>query len=101
MLQFHHHETHTHTYLHTILKWLHAHVRILPSTPKLLKCLFPKGESSLELVALCHVGTGSLSRRTNTLFTPAPKKGKSSYLSGWMHLVRATLQVDDIIARIT
>ena len=31
---------------------------------------------------LCHVGSGSLSRRTYTLFTPAPSKGgRCSYLS--------------------
>jgi hypothetical protein len=40
-----------------------------------------EGESSLDTMTLCHVGSGSLSRRTNTLFTPAPsqKGGMCSY----------------------
>ena len=35
--------------------------------------LFPKGESSPEPMALCHMNIGSLSRQIDTLFTPAHK----------------------------
>ena len=38
---------------------------------------------SVTPMALCLVGTGSLPRRTNTLFRPALKEGWSSYLSSF------------------
>ena len=72
---------------------IHAHVYAANGAtstyPWLLKCLFSKGESSLELMTLCHVGTGSMSRRTYTLFTPAPEKGKRSYLSIYLQCICA------------
>ena len=45
-----------------------------------LKCLFSAEESSFVPMALCPVGTGSLTLRTDTLFTPALKRGRSFYL---------------------
>ena len=42
----------------------------------LLKCLFSKEESSLGPMSLYPVGTGPLTRRTYTLFTPASKEDR-------------------------
>ena len=53
----------------------------------LLKCLFSKGESSFVPMALCPVGIGSLTLRTDTLFTPASKEDRSFYLSIYQYII--------------
>jgi len=55
--------------------------KLLQLNIELYLSLFPRGESSLAPMALCPVGTSSLSRQTNTLFTPASREDWSSYLS--------------------
>ena len=69
--------------------------KVTSTYPQLLKCLFPKGESSLDTMALCPVGSGSLSRRTDTLFTPAPLKeaGVHIYLSMGYFLGEVTIGI--------
>ena len=52
----------------------------------LLKCLFPKGGSSLVTMSYCPEGNSSLPRRRDTLFTLVLKNDRSFYLSIYLRV---------------
>ena len=58
---------------------------------QLLKCLFPKGKSSLTTMVLCPVGSSPLSRRTDTQFAPAPWRACVHIYLLWLIYVLLTL----------
>jgi hypothetical protein len=60
---------------------LRGHNRPLLLVSRLLQCPSSKEESSYVPASPCPVGIGLLALRTDTLFTPAPKRDRSFYLS--------------------
>ena len=76
-----------------LVTWWWCLIRQFGGFCQLLKCLFPKGKSSLKTMVLCLVGSGSLSKRTDTQFTPTPLKGQVfiSIQFGGLSMVRSLL----------